>query len=1358
MSNNLGDLCTHVDNALHVPLSYVPQEAIELLGRCARRRTSLPPAWQKISAIQTASGPVDVIDEYGRFDSVEWLSNPQVADMAMVGGRRFFYPSFCSISNGDPSFDDATYVYVGALAAARALRDNLNHQKEEANRIKRTRAATGRAFVEQCIKGPVVVLPMCAIGFRHKYTPRVLHREACRRHPLVITNVTCGVRIFLRLLYVEDPEDYIRDARAEYSAAQVEFHHLPQSKLILCALFEGGPPFHFSGHINDVVAAIFGFVPDDTAGDPQLPRNTAPLGISEYASRASTVPNKWTIVQVDCTRTDVLESVAGPIPAQCCGRKSWEYKVGDGVCAFCGLDCRAQQVCLTCGTAYPCCRLCSQFFPAPLKRIKKPILSGSQPPSTPPDAAHQSAVDTTAGDEDDDLLPCISQRQYHAISAVPHNACWETSESHSGSEKCISDRCMIATFVVHLAMTMLDYMADNERINKQLYDVLARLVQPFEGVSAVVAAGQSRSTHCVDVPIALVSSRFSAHVGLGERAPTLIPPQLAPQTENLLSDKYGPALLASAASDPGPSPFAREDVLPAMTQPTATSDIPADPPLLSSTPASESSPILCRSVAPIQGPSTRVPVTFSDALDALDAANAEPEDALRSTLTKSLPLFPSAAYSSQTATLLPTRTTPDATSSPHASHSNQDSPRLTRSGSASPGLPRVPHPQLHPVPSPNPHSRLNPTPNPIPSRLQDSPSAPATTMARQPIEQNWGATTIHQGPKDNTSESPLLPGSSARDAHAARDIQTPPSNMARETATPQMADHNKFIVTMEDAEFAPPLPGVPLAAAYELIASYFNARSNSQSDKYFIMHPYSTSRIPLDVAQLTHPHCPLTPGTLIRPSSPTFFRPTLSDILGSLHTMSIDSNADPTEFARVIRLIPPQPSIAPSLIAFNGVPIAFHALYHMKLNEARILIARNPAPACDAQTKPQPRGTASALFDKSDPLSLLEVAALDCGNSRAVMLLVCDILDSPNSIIRERLIWRLCMEKRVDRVQMLMAHPKTTGSNRGSVASEALRISIEGKSVALSNICADELSDIDVVPTKDPFARTPLMLAFAHDMCDLAVDFLKRGASGTATDNCVVPVLFYAVRCAMPKRLSTDAEESMSRDDVLTLLIEQKADVNTVFQDGRPALHVCLGDILLEWARALVANGADIEQMDSRGFRALHYAFLMDENLLRTLLKMKAYVNVQNFVGDTPLRLAVQHRRVRICEMLCESNANPNAQNRAQCSAMDAALRLIDDHQGHEAESNRAEEIAGILRQYGGRATKATAPAGAMKGPADGDPSSPRLRLLPQSRPEMDTFSTAISGTVEEVSNDMFVMGGRAASLSARKDNSPPEP
>ncbi len=120
-------------------------------------------------------------------------------------------------------------------------------------------------------------------------------------------------------------------------------------------------------------------------------------------------------------------------------------------------------------------------------------------------------------------------------------------------------------------------------------------------------------------------------------------------------------------------------------------------------------------------------------------------------------------------------------------------------------------------------------------------------------------------------------------------------------------------------------------------------------------------------------------------------------------------------------------------------------------------------------------------------------------------------------------------------------------------------------------------------------------------------------------------------------------------DEIVTLLLDHRADINQRDKDGLTPLHLALYEKQGEIAIQLIGRDATLD-FDGHGFTALHFiaAHSGNKRVFRRLLEDRALVNWQTDDGEgyTPLHYAAQEGKIKKIRMLAEAGADVNRMER----------------------------------------------------------------------------------------------------------------
>jgi ankyrin repeat protein/tRNA A-37 threonylcarbamoyl transferase component Bud32 len=173
-------------------------------------------------------------------------------------------------------------------------------------------------------------------------------------------------------------------------------------------------------------------------------------------------------------------------------------------------------------------------------------------------------------------------------------------------------------------------------------------------------------------------------------------------------------------------------------------------------------------------------------------------------------------------------------------------------------------------------------------------------------------------------------------------------------------------------------------------------------------------------------------------------------------------------------------------------------------------------------------------------------------------------------------------------------------------------------------------SNPHLISSKTPEGLTPLHEAALYGRKDVVVLLLERKAEINSTDNGGGTALHYAAM--------------NGHKDIVELLLTGNAEVNANNLDGDTPLDYAAMKDRSDIIKRLLANNADVNVTDKLGADALHFAAQEGHtDVVELLLANNAEVNAKNNKGQTPLQLAAKNGYKNVAELLLAKKADANA-------------------------------------------------------------------------------------------------------------------
>ncbi|MHA2142869.1 MAG: ankyrin repeat domain-containing protein [Candidatus Thorarchaeota archaeon] len=208
----------------------------------------------------------------------------------------------------------------------------------------------------------------------------------------------------------------------------------------------------------------------------------------------------------------------------------------------------------------------------------------------------------------------------------------------------------------------------------------------------------------------------------------------------------------------------------------------------------------------------------------------------------------------------------------------------------------------------------------------------------------------------------------------------------------------------------------------------------------------------------------------------------------------------------------------------------------------------------------------------------------------------------------------------------------------------------------------------DISTTDEWMKQTALHKASSQGHIEIVEYLVEKGADVLKMDGVDMTPLHLAARdgrtrvakfllntsVQIPERILNDAMHvgTMSvtgNPDIVKMIEDYRVKMATPSTSGRGDADSQLQDAAhdgdLEGVRSAITNGADVEVIDGRGMKAIHWAALRGhKDIVGLLLENGADANGKNSADWTPIMHASMEGHIEIVKMLLDKSADINAQ------------------------------------------------------------------------------------------------------------------
>lgn len=132
--------------------------------------------------------------------------------------------------------------------------------------------------------------------------------------------------------------------------------------------------------------------------------------------------------------------------------------------------------------------------------------------------------------------------------------------------------------------------------------------------------------------------------------------------------------------------------------------------------------------------------------------------------------------------------------------------------------------------------------------------------------------------------------------------------------------------------------------------------------------------------------------------------------------------------------------------------------------------------------------------------------------------------------------------------------------------------------------------------------------------------------------------------------------------DIVSTLLENKADPNVATNSGQTALHIAISRNDPQSTKAVIQAGADLSAKDGNGWTPLHLAAAKNRvELVRILLDRGSDINALSEAGGTPLHEASVSGSPELIQLLIDEGVDPGVVSKTGKTALDHAIEFKNE-------------------------------------------------------------------------------------------------
>ena len=250
-----------------------------------------------------------------------------------------------------------------------------------------------------------------------------------------------------------------------------------------------------------------------------------------------------------------------------------------------------------------------------------------------------------------------------------------------------------------------------------------------------------------------------------------------------------------------------------------------------------------------------------------------------------------------------------------------------------------------------------------------------------------------------------------------------------------------------------------------------------------------------------------------------------------------------------------------------------------------------------------------------------------------------------------------------DTVRYLVSLPEVDLDHEGSNNFSALQLAVQGKHADVMQVLIDAGADIE---TKDDDGRSPLHVASLSELAAVKM-LVKAGADVRATDarrdTCLILAACFGLTDTVRYLVclpEVDLQHQENRNntalhfaaqekhlEVMQVLIDAGADIETRNDDGRSPLHVACISGALTTVKMLVEAGADVRATDAeRATCLIIAAYCGHTDTVRYLVGLPDVdLNHEGSRNSTALHFAVEEKHADVVQVLIDAGADVETKN-----------------------------------------------------------------------------------------------------------------